>query len=166
MSASIPGAGLAFSLAVPRKLLSLGISPMEGRRPRLPCGRAVVGVVKVLRLDGRRNAVDMSSPRGEMADSAIGVTPAAMGVWPPSFEEKNLDLEPWSPNEVISLSADVFAMLRCGPRLKAGGESGGLKISGILGLGFMTVLIFWKVTCCAEGDVHGSVVSCSVQAKL
>lgn len=40
----------------------------------------MVGVVNVLLLDGRRKAVDISSPRGEMADSAIGVTPAAIGV--------------------------------------------------------------------------------------
>lgn len=110
--ASIPEAGFALILAVLRRLLSLGISPIDGRRPRLPCGRAVVGVLKALRFDGRRKAVDISSALGEMADSAIGVTPAAMGVCPPSLDEKNFDLELCSPKEVMSLSADVLAMLR------------------------------------------------------
>lgn len=103
------------SLAVLRKLASLGISPMEGSRPRLKllvCERAVVGVLKALRFDGLRKAVVISSPLGEMADSAIGVTPAAMGVCPPSLDEKNLDFVFWSPKEVMSFSADVFAMLR------------------------------------------------------
>lgn len=83
MRASIPGASFALALAVLRRLWSLGISPMEGSRPRLKllvCERAVVGVLKALRLEGLRKAVFTSSPRGEMADSAMGVTPAAMGV--------------------------------------------------------------------------------------
>lgn len=98
-----------------RRLASLGISPMEGSRPRpklLVCERAVVGVLNVLRFDGLRKAVVMSSPLGEIADSAMGVTPAAMGVWPPSLDEKNLDFVFWSPKEVISFNADVFAILR------------------------------------------------------
>lgn len=82
VKASMPGAGFALSLAVPRRLSTLGISPIEGNLPRLkfPWGRAVVGVLKALRFDGRRKAVDISSGLGEMADSAMGVTPAAMGV--------------------------------------------------------------------------------------
>jgi hypothetical protein len=110
----LEGCALDF-FAVLRKLASLGISPMEGSRPRpklLVCERAVVGVLNVLRFDGLRKAVAMSSARGEMADSAMGVTPAAMGVWPPSLVEKNLDFVFWSPKEVMSFSADVFAILR------------------------------------------------------
>lgn len=66
----------------------------------------------------------------------------------------------------MSLSAEVLAMLRCGPRFKPGGDKGGLRISGMLGLGFTAVLILWKVTCCAEGDDQGSLDSLPVQAKL
>lgn len=37
----------------------------------------------------------------------------------------------------------------------------------MLGLGFTTTwLMFWKVICWAEGEVHGSLDSFSVQAKL
>ena len=50
---------------------------------------------------------------GERADSAIGVTPAPpMGVRSSSPKPKNLDLPALSPKDVISLSADVLAMLR------------------------------------------------------
>jgi hypothetical protein len=114
--ASTPAGGCALDFfAALRRLASLGISPMEGSLPRLKllvCERAVVGVLNALRLEGLRKAVVMSSALGEMADSAIGVTPAAIGVWPPSLDAKNLDLELWSPKDVMSLSADVFAMLR------------------------------------------------------
>lgn len=113
-----------------------------------------------LRCDGLRKAVVGSYPPGEIADSAMGVTPAAMGVCPPSPAAKNFDLELWSPNDVMSFRAEVLAMLRCGPRFIPGGESGGLKISGML------ALRLWKVTWAAEGEDQGSVDSCPVQAKL
>ncbi len=95
-----------------------------------------------------------------MAESAIGVTPAAIGVRPPSLPAKNFDFLPCSLNEVISLSAEDFATLRWGPRIP-GGDKGGLRISGILGLSK-----FWNVSCAADGDVQGSVDSTPVQAKL
>lgn len=123
-------------------------------------GMADEGVLKALRCDGRRKAVLGSFPPGETADSAIGVTPAAMGVRPPSPAAKNLAFFPWSPNEVMSFRADDLARLRCGPRLTPGGDKGGLKISGMLSFRL------WKVTCAADGDVHGSVDSTPVQAKL
>lgn len=126
----------------------------------------MVGVVKVLRVDGLRKADDISSALGEMADSAIGVTPAAIGVCPPSLLEKNLAFEFCSPNEVMSLKEDVLAMLRWGPRLRPGGDKGGLRISGMVGLAVIVVLMFGKVICWADGDVHGSDDSFSVQAKL
>jgi hypothetical protein len=136
---------------------------MEGRRPRLKVvvfERAEFGVLKALRWDGRMNAVVTSKAPGETADSAIGVTPAAIGVCPPSPDEKNLDFALCSPKEVINFRADDLAMLLWGPRFKPGGDSGGLRTSGILGV------IVWKVTCAAEGDVQGSVDSFPVQAKL
>lgn len=95
VSASTRAGGCALDFfAVLRRLPSLGISPIDGSRPRLKllvCERAVVGVLNALRFDGLRKAVFTSSPLGEMADSAMGVTPAAIGVWPPSLVEKNLD---------------------------------------------------------------------------
>lgn len=95
----------------------------------------------------------------------MGVTPAAIGVWPPSPCAKNLDFWlPSSPKEVISLSADDFAMLRCGPLVADGGDRGGERTSGMLGV--TTTLILWKLTCAADGDVHGSEDSWPVQAKL
>lgn len=60
----------------------------------------------------------------------------------------------------MSLSAEVLAILRCGPRFKPGGDRGGLRISGMLGF------MLWKVICVADGDVQGSVDSMPVQVKL
>lgn len=87
---------------------------MEGRRLRLKAevpDLAEFGVLNWLRLGGRINAVVTSKPPGETAESAMGVGPAAIGVWPPSTWEKNFDLPPWSPNEVMSFSAEVLAIL-------------------------------------------------------
>ncbi len=87
---------------------------MEGSRCRenpLPA-RADEGVLKALRFEGRRTAVAGSEPKpGDMADSAMGVTPAATGVLPPSLLAKNLALAVESPKDVMSFSADVLAML-------------------------------------------------------
>jgi hypothetical protein len=60
----------------------------------------------------------------------------------------------------MSFRAEVFAMLRCGPRFIPGGDKGGLKISG------MVALRLWKVTCAAEGEDQGSEDSDPEQAKL
>lgn len=118
-----------------------------------------VGVVKPLRLDGRITAV-VGSPSRSMADSTIGVAPAAMGVWPSSACEKNLDLPAWPSNVVMSFRAEFLPTWRCGPRFSDGGDSGGLRISPILGPEF------WKVSCAAEGEAQGSVDSWPEQAKL
>lgn len=135
---------------------------MDGKRCLLnPVGGfADEGVLKALRCDGRMKAVLGSFPPGEIADSAIGVTPPAMGVRPPSPAAKNFAFLPWSPNEVISFRAEDFARLRCGPRFNPGGDKGGLRISG------MVWFRLWKVTCAADGDVHGSDDSTPVQEKL
>jgi hypothetical protein len=91
---------------------SFGCSPIEGRRAWLKPlrGIAEAGVLRELWTDGRSTAVVGSSypPGVLMADSAIGVGPAAIGVAvsPPA---KYLDLP---PNEVISLSDDDMAKLR------------------------------------------------------
>jgi len=74
--------------------------------------------------------------------------------------EKNLDFALRSPKEVISLSEEDLATLRCGPRFMCGGDNGGLRSSGIL------APMFGKVIWAAEGEVHGSDDSLPVQAKL
>lgn len=89
---------------------------MEGSicRPKPPgvVGFAEDGVLKALRWDGRRKAVLGSRPPGEIADSAMGVTPAAIGVLPSSPAAKNFDFCFLSSNEVMSFRADDLAMLR------------------------------------------------------
>lgn len=45
-----------------------------------------------------------------------------------------------------------------------GGDRGGDRTSGMFSWTFW--LMLWKVTCAAEGDVHGSSDSAPVQAKL
>lgn len=118
-------------------------------------------MLKALRLEGRRTAVAGSSNSpGETADSAIGVTPAAMGVLPPSLAPNNLAFASESPNEVISFSDENFSMLRRGPWFTDGGDKGGLRSSGTSAV----MLANWSWL--AEGDVQGSVDSFPVQAKL
>jgi hypothetical protein len=60
----------------------------------------------------------------------------------------------------MSLSAEFLATLRCGPWFVMGGESGGLSSSGTV------CVTLGKLSCCADGDAHGSVDSQPVQAKL
>lgn len=144
---------------------SLWDSPMEGsglRPPKADDAKDLldVGVLKPLRLEGRMTAVAGSASRST-ADSRIGVAPAAMGVWPSSACEKNLAFPAWLSNEVMSFRAEFLPMWRCGPRLSAGGESGGLRTSPMLG-----PPTFWKVSWAAEGDAHGSVDSWPEHAKL
>jgi hypothetical protein len=94
-----------------------------------------------------------------MADSAIGVTPAAIGVWPSS---KNLVLGAPLLKLVINLSADGL-LERGVPRWFIGGERGGLSTSGML---VWAILLCSKLSCMADGDAQGSEDSWSVQAKL
>ena len=117
-------------------------------------------MLKPLRLVDRITAVVGSISRST-ADSIIGVGPAAIGVWPSSACEKNLEFPGWLlSNEVMSFRAEFFPIWRCGPRLSPGGESGGLRTSPMLGLAL------WKVSWAAEGEAHGSVDSWPEQAKL
>lgn len=107
-------------------------------------------------------AVAGSKAPGEIADSAIGVTPAAIGVCP-SSPAKYLAFAPWSPKEVMSFSAEAFAILRCGPLFMPGGDSGGLSTSGMLEfMAFRLPKLSWA----AEGEVHGSEDSLPMQARL
>lgn len=135
---------------------------MEGNRWRSKpwIGRADAGVLNWLRLP-RRIAVIGSAPPGERADSTMGVAPPAIGVLPSSpVPEKNLALACELSNDVMSFSAEFFAMLRCGPWFTTGGDSGGLASSGTV------CAMFGKLSCCADGDDQGSVDSRPVQAKL
>lgn len=108
----------------------------------------------------RKMAVAGSAPLGESADSKMGVPAAAIGVLPSSLPDKNLDLACTSLNDVMSFKAEFLATLRCGPWFMTGGDSGGLISSGTV------CVMLGKFSCCADGDVQGSVDSWPVQAKL
>ena len=108
--------------------------PEVGKALRFPSITAVCGSISI-------------------ADCAIGVALPAIGVCPSSAWEKNFALPPWSPNDVISFKAECLPSCLWGPRLTAGGESGGLRTSLMLGP------MFWNVSWAAEGDAQGSVES-------
>jgi hypothetical protein len=72
----------------------------------------------------------------------------------------SLDLACESPKDVMSFKAAFFATLLCGPWFMTGGERGGLINSGTV------CVMLGKLSCCADGDDHGSVDSWPVHAKL
>ena len=123
--------------------------------------------VAVLADDGSRSNLlpersQGAAPPGEIADSAIGVTPTpsipAIGViWSAEGNTRGL---PLSPNVVMSFSDPFLVSFRFVPTAD-GGESGGLKGEGPMPCSFGLE----KVAPCARGEDQGSDVSMLVHEK-
>lgn len=109
---------------------STGVSPMEGNRfLKYPPG---VTMPRARLLVFRRNPPGV--PPGEIADSAIGVTPGPfVGVRSVDARPGNLNLPcAGASKEVMTLSEAFFAVILCIGGAESGGDTGGLSMEEML----------------------------------